>query len=141
LRGIPGRDDGYRLDALDGVPHTAHATLHEPATASDVVALCVSTDADVTGAVYSGTKYAAWAITEGLRQESDRATRVTTISPGVVTSELADSITEDRAAKAMRTYRAHAIEPDVIAGAVSYALTQPADLDVNEIVLRPARQR
>jgi NADP-dependent 3-hydroxy acid dehydrogenase YdfG len=94
-----------------------------------------------TGAVYSGTKYAAWAITEGLRQESDPAIRVTTISPGVVTSELADSITEAGAAEAMRTYRAHAIEPDAIAGAVSYALKQPADVDVNEIVLRPARQR
>ncbi|MGI5228732.1 SDR family oxidoreductase [Actinoallomurus sp. CA-142502] len=94
-----------------------------------------------TGAVYSGTKYAAWAITEGLRQESDPAIRVTTISPGVVTSELADSITEEGAAEAMRTYRAHAIGPDAVAGAVSYALAQPADVDVNEIVLRPARQR
>ncbi|RZQ62442.1 SDR family oxidoreductase [Amycolatopsis suaedae] len=94
-----------------------------------------------TSAVYSGTKYAAWAITEGLRQESDPSIRVTTISPGVVTSELADSITESGAAEAMRTYRAHAIEPDAIARAVAYALEQPADVDVNEIVVRPARQR
>lgn len=94
-----------------------------------------------TSAVYSGTKYAAWAITEGLRQECDPAVRVTTISPGVVTSELADSITEPGAAEAMRTYRAHAIRPDAVADAVSYALTQPADVDVNEIVVRPARQR
>jgi NADP-dependent 3-hydroxy acid dehydrogenase YdfG len=43
--------------------------------------------------------------------------------------------------EAMRVYRAHAIEPDAIAGAVCYALAQPADVDVNEIVLRPARQR
>lgn len=94
-----------------------------------------------TAAVYSGTKYAAWAITEGLRQECDPAIRVTTISPGVVESELADSITEPGATEAMRTYRAHAIAPDAIAGAVSYALDQPADVDVNEIVVRPARQR
>ncbi|MEV0713990.1 SDR family oxidoreductase [Asanoa sp. NPDC050611] len=94
-----------------------------------------------TGAVYSGTKYAAWAITEGLRQESDPAIRITTISPGVVVSELANSITESGAAEAMRTYRAHAIGPDVIARAVSYALAQPADVDVNEIVVRPTRQR
>lgn len=94
-----------------------------------------------TAAVYSGTKYAAWAITEGLRQECDPAIRVTTISPGVVESELADSITEPGATEAMRTYRAHAIDPDAIAGAVSYALDQPADVDVNEIVVRPARQR
>ncbi|GAA4606576.1 SDR family oxidoreductase [Actinoallomurus liliacearum] len=94
-----------------------------------------------TSAVYSGTKYAAWAITEGLRQESDPSIRVTTISPGVVTSELANSITEPGAAAAMRTYRAHAIEPDAVAEAVSYALAQPPGVDVNEIVVRPARQR
>jgi NADP-dependent 3-hydroxy acid dehydrogenase YdfG len=94
-----------------------------------------------TSAVYSGTKYAAWAITEGLRQESDPAIRVTTVSPGVVTSELATTITGPGAAEAMRIYRAHALEPDAIARAVSYALAQPADVDVNEIVVRPTRQR
>ncbi|MEV5711045.1 SDR family oxidoreductase [Actinoallomurus sp. NPDC052274] len=94
-----------------------------------------------TSAVYSGTKYAAWAITEGLRQEADPSIRVTTISPGVVASELADSITDPGAAAAMRTYRAHTIKPDAIAEAFSYALAQPADVDVNEIVVRPARQR
>jgi len=94
-----------------------------------------------TSAVYSGTKYAAWAITEGLRQESDPSVRVTTISPGVVTSELAETITDPAAAEAMSTYRANAISADAIARAVSYALAQPADVDVNEIVVRPARQR
>ncbi|MET9491501.1 SDR family oxidoreductase [Nocardia sp. NPDC006630] len=94
-----------------------------------------------TSAVYSGTKYAAWAITEGLRQECDPSIRVTTISPGVVTSELADSITEPGAAQAMRTYRAHAIAPDAIAAAVSFAIEQPDAVDVNEIVVRPTRQR
>jgi NADP-dependent 3-hydroxy acid dehydrogenase YdfG len=94
-----------------------------------------------TGAVYSGTKYAAWAITEGLRLECDPSIRVTTVSPGVVTSELAESITEPGAAEAMRAYRANAIAPDAVAAAVSYALSQPADVDVNEIVVRPARQR
>jgi NADP-dependent 3-hydroxy acid dehydrogenase YdfG len=94
-----------------------------------------------TSAVYSGTKYAAWAITEGLRQESDPSIRVTTISPGVVTSELADTITDPAAAENMRTYRANAIEPDAVARAISFALAQPADVDVNEIIVRPARQR
>jgi NADP-dependent 3-hydroxy acid dehydrogenase YdfG len=56
-----------------------------------------------TSAVYSGTKYAAWAITEGLRQECAPSIRVTTISPGVVTSELANSITEPGAAEVIRT--------------------------------------
>ena len=94
-----------------------------------------------TGAVYSGTKHAAWAITEGLRQECDPGIRVTTISPGVVASELADSITDPGAAAAMRTYRAHAMPPTAIAAAVAYAMDQPADVDVNEIVVRPTRQR
>ncbi|MFC8084406.1 SDR family oxidoreductase [Streptomyces sp. NPDC057340] len=94
-----------------------------------------------TAAVYCATKYAAWAITEGLRLESDPAIRVTTVSPGVVASELADTITDPGAAGAMRGYRAHTIDPGAIAGAVSYALAQPPDVDVNEIVVRPARQR
>ncbi|ALE82620.1 SDR family oxidoreductase [Pseudonocardia sp. HH130629-09] len=94
-----------------------------------------------TAAVYSGTKYAAWAITEGLRLESDPSIRVTTLTPGVVTSELADSISDPDAAGGMRTYRAHAIDPDAIARSVSFALAQPEDVDVNEIVVRPARQR
>ncbi|QJY48074.1 SDR family oxidoreductase [Pseudonocardia broussonetiae] len=94
-----------------------------------------------TSAVYSASKYAAWAITEGLRQESDPSIRVTTISPGVVASELADTITDPGAAEAMRTYRANAIEPDAIARAVSFAIDQPAGVDVNEIIVRPARQR
>ncbi|SFJ39959.1 NADP-dependent 3-hydroxy acid dehydrogenase YdfG [Amycolatopsis sacchari] len=94
-----------------------------------------------TSAVYSGTKYAAWAITEGLRQECDPSIRVTTVSPGVVESELADTITEAGAQEAMRTYRANTIPPDSIAAAISYAISQPPEVDVNELIIRPARQR
>ncbi|MEO3750935.1 SDR family oxidoreductase [Streptomyces sp. B6B3] len=94
-----------------------------------------------TGAVYCATKYAAWAITEGLRQESDPSIRVTTVSPGVVESELADTITDPGTQAFVRDYRAAAIPATAIADAVSYALGQPADVDVNEIVVRPARQR
>ncbi len=94
-----------------------------------------------TGAVYCATKYAAWAITEGLRLELDPAIRVTTVSPGVVASELADTITDADAAAAMRTYRADAISPDAIARAIAYAIGEPDDVDVNELIVRPARQR
>ncbi|MGE2835245.1 SDR family oxidoreductase [Mycobacterium sp. SMC-4] len=94
-----------------------------------------------TAAVYSGTKFAAWAITEGLRQEADPSIRVTTVSPGVVESELADTITDPSAAAAMRDYRAAAIPPDAIARAIAYAIDEPADVDVNELIVRPARQR
>ncbi|BCI50908.1 oxidoreductase [Mycolicibacterium litorale] len=94
-----------------------------------------------TAAVYSATKHAAWAITEGLRQESDPAIRVTTISPGVVESELADTITDPVAAAAMREYRAAAIPPEAIARAIAYAIDEPEGVDVNEVIVRPARQR
>lgn len=94
-----------------------------------------------TGAVYCATKYAAWAITEGLRQELDPAVRVTTVSPGVVESELADTITDPDAREMMRTYRAHSIPPESIANAISYAIGQPPGVDVNEIIIRPVHQR
>jgi NADP-dependent 3-hydroxy acid dehydrogenase YdfG len=94
-----------------------------------------------TSAVYSGTKHAAWAIAEGLRQELAPTIRVTTVSPGVVESELATHITDPAAAEGMAVYRRDAIPADAIARAVAYAIDEPADIDVNEIVVRPARQR
>jgi NADP-dependent 3-hydroxy acid dehydrogenase YdfG len=94
-----------------------------------------------TSAVYSATKYAAWAFTEGLRQESDPSIRVTTVSPGVVQTELATHITDPHAADMMVGYRAAAIPADAIARAVSFALDQPDDVDVNEVIVRPTAQR
>jgi NADP-dependent 3-hydroxy acid dehydrogenase YdfG len=94
-----------------------------------------------TAAVYCGTKFAAWAITEGLRLESPSGTRVTTVSPGVVESELASTITDATAQKVMSDYRRHAIPATAIADAVSFAVSQPPEVDVNEIVVRPTRQR
>lgn len=94
-----------------------------------------------TSAVYSGTKYAAWAITEGLRQESDPGIRVTTITPGVTESELAGQITDPYARDAMTEYRRNVIPADAIARAIQFAIDQPADVDVNEIIVRPTRQR
>jgi len=91
-----------------------------------------------TAAVYCATKFAVRAISDGLRQENDRL-RVTCIHPGVVESELAHSITDEDAAAMMKTYRAIALQPDAIARAVRYAIEQPEDVDVNEIVVRPTR--
>jgi NADP-dependent 3-hydroxy acid dehydrogenase YdfG len=89
-----------------------------------------------TAAVYCATKYAVRALSEGLRQENERI-RVTCVHPGVVESELADTITDPIAAAAMKTYRTIALQPDAIARAVRYALEQPDDVDVSEIVVRP----
>jgi len=89
-----------------------------------------------TAAVYCATKFAVRAISDGLRQESDRV-RVTVICPGVVESELAETISDELARERMRDYRKVAIQPVAIARAVLYAIEQPDDVDVNEIVVRP----
>lgn len=94
-----------------------------------------------TSAVYSASKYAAWAFTEGLRQESEPTIRVTTISPGVVESELAEHISDPDARELMRQYRRHSIAPEAIARGIAFAMDQPPDVDVNEIIMRPTRQR
>ena len=89
-----------------------------------------------TAAVYCATKYAVRAISDGLRQENDKL-RVTCIHPGVVESELADTI--PTAMEGMKTYRAIALTPDAIGRAVRFAIEQPEDVDVNEIVIRPTK--
>jgi NADP-dependent 3-hydroxy acid dehydrogenase YdfG len=94
-----------------------------------------------TSAVYSATKFAVRAITEGLRQESDGGIRTTLISPGVTESELAESISDATAREAMRAYRAVALPASAIANAIAYAVAQPADVDVNEVIVRPAASR
>lgn len=89
-----------------------------------------------TAAVYCATKYAVRAISDGLRQENDKL-RVTCVYPGVVESELADTITDAAAAKAMVSYRQIALKPDAIARAIRFAVEQPQDVDTSEIVVRP----
>lgn len=89
-----------------------------------------------TCAVYSATKFAVIAISEGLRQENTDI-RVTVISPGVTTSELAHTITDEGSAKAMETFREVAIPAAAIGRAISFAIDQPGDVDVNEIIVRP----
>ncbi|MEE1783776.1 SDR family oxidoreductase [Streptomyces sp. SP17BM10] len=90
-----------------------------------------------TAAVYCATKFAVRAISEGLRQESAADVRVTLVSPGVTESELADGISDPAAREAMRTYRAVALPASAVAAAVAYAISQPAEVDVNEVVVRP----
>ena len=90
-----------------------------------------------TAAVYCATKYAVRAISEGLRQEVGGDIRVTLVSPGVTESELAESISDDTARSAMDDFRRIAIPADAIARAIAYAIDQPADVDVSELVVRP----
>ncbi|MFD7666622.1 SDR family oxidoreductase [Streptomyces sp. NPDC059788] len=91
-----------------------------------------------TAAVYCATKFAVRALSEGLRQESGGDIRVTVVSPGVTESELADGIGDPLARQAMRAYRSVALPAGAVADAIAFAVAQPADVDVNELVVRPS---
>lgn len=65
--------------------------------------------------------------------------RVTLISPGVTESELGSDITVNTTATAVKQLRSIALSPDAIARAVLYAISQPADVDVNEMIIRTVR--
>jgi NADP-dependent 3-hydroxy acid dehydrogenase YdfG len=93
-------------------------------------------------AVYSATKFAVRALTEGLRQEvKPYNIRATVISPGAVATELPNSVTDPEAADRIRKfYAASAIPADSFARTVAFAISQPDEVDINEIVFRPTAQ-
>jgi NADP-dependent 3-hydroxy acid dehydrogenase YdfG len=93
-------------------------------------------------AVYAATKHAVLALSEGLRQEvKPYNIRTTVISPGAVATELPDSVTDpDTAARVRAFYAEAAIPADSFARAVAFAISQPDDVDINEILFRPTRQ-
>lgn len=93
-----------------------------------------------SSAVYSATKYAVKAISEGLRQEGDGEIRSTNISPGAVATELTSTISDKETAKNVDEMYEMAIDADAIARAITFAIDQPADVDVNELTIRPTRQ-
>jgi hypothetical protein len=85
--------------------------------------------------------YAVRALTEGLRMEhrADNI-RCTIISPGAVATELPESSSEEATRKNLREFYKLAIPADSIARAISYAIEQPADVEIGEIVIRPTAQ-
>jgi NADP-dependent 3-hydroxy acid dehydrogenase YdfG len=93
-------------------------------------------------AVYAATKHAVRALSEGLRQEvKPYNIRTTVISPGAVATELPQSVTDPDAAERIRKFYAEiAISAESFARAVAFAISQPEDVDVNEILFRPTRQ-
>ena len=91
--------------------------------------------------VYAATKNAVRTLTEALRQEAGETLRVTSVSPGFVRTDFADSMTDPKARAAILEQRDKiAIAPEAIARAIAYAIDEPADVDVNEIVVRPTAQ-
>ncbi|MBN9253486.1 MULTISPECIES: SDR family oxidoreductase [unclassified Mesorhizobium] len=93
-------------------------------------------------AVYAATKHGVRVISEGLRQEvKPYNIRTTIISPGAVATELPDTITDEALGEGIRTlYRNVAIPADSFARAVAFAMSQPEDVDINEILFRPTAQ-
>ena len=103
-----------------------------------------STAAYVTApnqAVYSGTKHAVRAISEGLRKEAGDKLRVTIVSPGFVRTGFVETVANAQVrAQLIESRDAFALPPEAIARAVAFAIEQPAEVDVNEIVVRPTAQ-
>ena len=92
-------------------------------------------------AVYAATKHAVLVISEGLRQEvKPYNIRTTVISPGAIATDLPDSITEPDIADSVRKIYEIAVPADSFARAVAFAMSQPDEIDVNEILFRPTRQ-
>jgi len=92
--------------------------------------------------VYAGTKNAVRTIAEAFRQESDGRIRITGISPGVVKTDLAANIkNEEMKTAILENMEKLAIHPDAIANAVIYAMSQPLDVEIGDIVIRPSVQR
>jgi NADP-dependent 3-hydroxy acid dehydrogenase YdfG len=94
------------------------------------------------GAVYAATKHAVRALSEGLRQEvKPYNIRTTVISPGAIATELPNTISEpDVAAGFQKFYEDFAIPADSFARVLAFAIGQPDDVDINEILFRPTRQ-
>ncbi|ANN49057.1 oxidoreductase [Levilactobacillus brevis] len=95
-------------------------------------------------AVYSATKQAVLALSDGLRQEEAQAgshIRVTVVSPGAIATELTNSITDENVKKGMEQfYNEFAISPERIANAIAFAINSPEDTAINELIIRPTKQ-
>ncbi|MEV0991105.1 SDR family oxidoreductase [Streptomyces sp. NPDC049949] len=91
-------------------------------------------------AVYAATKNAVRTLSEGLRQEAGDSLRVTVVSPGVTRTDFPDSMSAEMRAQVRDRMDAIAIPPDAIARAIAYAVEQPDNVDVGDIVVRPTAQ-
>ncbi len=130
-QGDPEQWRAMVLTNVLGVAYTIRATLPalEQSRGHFLLTSSVAGRRPVPGSLYSATKFAVSAMGEALRQDvGGSGIRVTLIAPGKVDTPFFDSPVSD------------ALEPDDIARAVLYAVTQPAHVDVNEILVRPTAQ-
>jgi NADP-dependent 3-hydroxy acid dehydrogenase YdfG len=94
-----------------------------------------------TQGVYAGTKNAVRTIAEAFRQESDGNIRITGISPGFVKTDFANNIkNQEMKAAVQKGMKQIAIDPIAIANAVIYAISQPSDVEIGDIIIRPSKQ-
>ena len=91
-------------------------------------------------AIYAATKFAVRAVSEGLRQEAGGSLRVTIVSPGMVESEVAEASSDPEVKRRHKEARSIAIPAVSIARAIAFAISEPAEVDINEIVVRPTLQ-
>jgi len=91
-------------------------------------------------AVYCATKFAVRAFSEGIRMESDGSIRVTNISPGAIKTELAEHIAVPEVKEGVKAFTDIAIDAVAVARAIHFAVAQPADVDINEVIIRPSKQ-
>ncbi|GAB1779922.1 oxidoreductase [Priestia megaterium] len=92
-------------------------------------------------AVYSGTKFAVRAITEGLRkEEAPNNIRTTIISPGTISTELLESISDEELKSEIVEVSKIGIDPASIARAIAFAIEQPSEVAINEMIVRPTIQ-
>ena len=88
----------------------------------------------------SGTKFAVRAISDGLRHEVGEKIRTTTIEPGAIDSELKHGSSHQESSDFVADFYKIAIPAESVARAIAFAIEQPSDVDINEIVLRPTSQ-
>lgn len=91
-------------------------------------------------AVYCATKFAVRAFGEGMRMESDGSIRVTNISPGAIATELTDHIAVPEVKEGVAPFAEIAIDASAVARSILYAVEQPPEVDINEVIIRPSRQ-
>lgn len=92
------------------------------------------------GTVYSGTKFAVRAISDGLRHEVGGNIRTTTLEPGAIDSELKFGSSHKESSEFVKEFYQQAIPADAIARTIAFVIEQPSDVDVNEIIIRPTKQ-